>query len=117
MSETRRSDFVRRISTVGWGAREAIQVILGRVVSDLRDEIVRKRLDYDDLDDVVAFHDAAEKLWQESIATNPPLDKDELARRLRELLELSRSAHLDEFELRLERGVRLAEEFDKGANA
>ncbi len=115
MSETRRSDFVRRISTVGWGAREAIQVILGRVVADLREEIVRKRFDDDVLDDVVAFHDAAEKLWQESIATNPPLDKDELTRRLRELLESSRSKHLDEFERRLERGVRLAEEFEQSA--
>ena len=116
MSDTRRSDFVRRISTVGWGAREAIQVILGRVVADLREEIVHKRFDDDVLDDVVAFHDVVEKLWQESIATNPPLDKDELTRRLRELLESSRSKHLDEFERRLERGVRLAEEFEQSAN-
>lgn len=115
MSETRRSDFVRRLSTVGWGARESIQVILGRVVSDVREEIVRKRFDDDVLDDVVAFHDAAEKLWQESIATNPPLEKDELTRRLRGLLESSRSVHLDEFERRLERGVRLAEEFEQSA--
>ena len=95
---------------------EAIQVILGRVVSDVREEIVRKRFDDDVIDHVVAFHDAAEKLWQESIATNPPLEKDELTRRVRELLESSRSMHLDEFEGRLERGLRLAEEFEQSAN-
>lgn len=114
MSETRRSDFVRRLSTVGWGARESIQVILGRVVSDVREEIVRKRFDDEALDQVVAFHDAAEKLWQQSIATNPPLAKAQLTRRLRELLEAGRAARLDEFERPLERAVRIAEEFEQG---
>ncbi|MEE8116239.1 MAG: hypothetical protein V3T28_03940 [Gemmatimonadales bacterium] len=111
MSEIRRSEFVRRISTVGWGARESVQILLGRIVSDIRDGILHNRYDDGDLDEVVAFHDATEALWKDSIATNPPLERHQVTIRLKELLEASRTPALGEFERHLERGVRLAESF------
>ena len=113
MSEMRRSEFVRRISSVGWGVRESVQVLLGKVVGDVREGIVRKRFDDADLDEVVAFHDKAEALWQQSIATNPPVDRDALVQRLRTLLAEAQSPVLGEFHRSLERGLRLAEEFQR----
>jgi hypothetical protein len=103
---------MKRISSVGWGARETIQIILGRVVADIREGIVQKKYDESDLDELVAFHDRAEALWQASISTNPPIDKHELAKRVQELRATCKSPVLAEFERRLERGMRVAEEFE-----
>lgn len=111
MSESRRSEFVRRLSSVGWGARESIQVLLAHVVTDVREAIVKKQYGDADMDEVVAFHDAAEQLWKDAIATNPPLERAALRRRLQELLQKAEHPALAEFERRIERGVRMAERF------
>ena len=111
MSESRRSEFVRRLSSVGWGARESIQVLLAHVVTDVRESIVKKQYPEADMDQIVAFHDAAEQLWKEAIATNPPLERSILHDRLVALLEQAKHPALAEFERRIERGVRMAERF------
>jgi len=113
VTEEGQSDFRKRISSVGWGTRESIQVLLGRIVSDLREEAVHRKFTDEELRTVVAFHDQAEALWRDSIATNPPLDAHTLVSRLKALLEASRCDVLGEFERRLDRGVRLAEAFEE----
>ena len=111
MSENRRADFVKRISSIGWGTRESIQMLLGGIVSDLREDIIRDRFSDDELGTVVAFHDDAEELWRDTVATNPPLGLDSMVERLRTLLDACGAPALAGFESRLQRGVRDAEGF------
>lgn len=111
MSENRRIDFVKRISSIGWGTRESIQMLLGGIVSDLREDIIRDRFSDDELGAVVAFHDDAEELWRDTIATHPPLDVESIVERLQNLLDACSEPALAGFESRLQRGVRDAEAF------
>lgn len=107
MSDSRREQFIARVSTVGWGTRESIQVLLGAVVSDVREGVVRRRYEESELDTVVRFHDSAEDLWRATIATNPPIPIAELVARLKELIDTcSSQPALAEFEQRLDRGLR-----------
>ena len=74
MDQSRREDFLKRISTVGTGTREAVQMLLGSVVADLRDLVVGNAFTEDEFDVVQAFHDDAEHLWRLMLATTPPLE-------------------------------------------
>jgi hypothetical protein len=114
MSDNRRDQFIARVSTVGWGTRESIQVLLGAVVSDVREGVVRGTYSDAELDVVVDFHDRAEDLWRDTIATNPPIPVDELATRLRDLIRVCNAdPALAEFAQRLERGLRDAEDLNE----
>jgi hypothetical protein len=111
MGDSRREEFVKRFSTVGLGTRESIQIMLGGVVSDIREGAAHKKYADEEMDAVIAFHDEAESLWQDSIATNPPLEAAELTGRLRKLLEEC-VGPLGEFEAKLRRSVDHAERFE-----
>jgi hypothetical protein len=117
MSDNRREEFIKRLSTVGFGARESVQVMLSNVVYDIREQIVHKRIRDDEMDDVIAFHDEAETLWQDAITTDPPIDPHELHDRLVKLLKRCKGP-LAQFERKIDHGVRsvaqLIEEHDKG---
>lgn len=85
MRETKRDKFLKRISTVGGGTREQVQMLLGGIVYDLRDQIVEGLYGDDELDSVVAFHDATEELWRASLSTRPVVAPDVLLARLKQL--------------------------------
>jgi hypothetical protein len=114
MPDSRRDQFITRVSTVGWGTRESIQVMLGAVVSDVREGVVRGKYGEAELDAVVDFHDRAEVLWRETIASDPPIAIDRLTIQLRELVRACRDdPALAEFELKLGRGLRDAEALEQ----
>ncbi len=48
MTETRRDRFLKRISSVGGGTRDAIQMLMGSIVLDLRDFVERGILKADE---------------------------------------------------------------------
>jgi len=72
--DNKRQAFLRRISTIGGGAREDVQMILGSIVCDLRDMVERAVFQEEEMDTVVAFHDQTEAFWRRTMATTPPLD-------------------------------------------
>ena len=115
MEDGRREEFVKRLSTVGLGTRESIQIMLGGVVSDIREDAAHKKYAEAEIDAVITFHDEAELLWQDSIATNPPMEAAELTARLRKLLEKC-AGPLGEFETKLRRSVDHAERFERQAH-
>lgn len=102
----RRDQFIARVSTVGWGTRESIQALLGAVVTDVREGVVQGKYREQELDEVVDFHDRAEELWRQTIATNPPIAVNEMIIRLEELVDACRAPALSEYEQRLARGLR-----------
>ncbi len=110
MREGQRSDFVRRLSTMGLGTRESMHVMLGSIVYDIRAQAVQKRYNDEEMDAVVQFHDQAEALWRDTISTDPPLDPEQMVIRLKKLVDLC-SGPLEQFLSKLERGARNAEEF------
>ena len=112
MGESRRSEFLKRLSTVGFGPREAIEVVLGSIVHDVREQTVHKRFEEGEMDAVVKFHDDAEHLWRDSEATDPPLPPGELKQRLAHLLDEA-VGPLAQFSAKLERCLRNAEELEK----
>ncbi len=114
MGDSRREEFVKRLSTAGLGTRESIQIMLGGVVSDIRDGATHKKYAEEEIEVVIAFHDEAELLWQDAIATSPPIEAAELTARLRKLLERC-VGPLGEFESKLRRGVEHAERFERQA--
>jgi hypothetical protein len=86
MSDDLRAKFLNRISTVGWGARESVQTVLGLLVSDLRAQISESAFAEDDLQRAIRFHDTAEVLWRDALASDPPLEVAELRSRLDKLV-------------------------------
>ena len=74
MIESRRDRFLQRISTVGGGTRESIQMLLGGVVLDLRDLAERGIFTDDEMDVVVPFHDQIEEFWRHTMESNPPME-------------------------------------------
>ncbi len=112
MGESRRSEFLKRLSTVGFGPREAIEVVLGSIVHDVREQAVHKRFKEDEMETVVKFHDDAEHLWRDSMATDPPIEPGELKQRLAQLLSEA-AGPLGQFSAKLERCLRNAEELEK----
>jgi hypothetical protein len=109
----RRDQFIARVSTVGWGTRESIQALLGAVVTDVREGVVRGKYREHELDAVVEFHDSAEGLWRQTIATNPPIGIEEIISRLERLVQACREPALSEFEQRLDRGLRDAKTLEE----
>jgi hypothetical protein len=112
MADSRREEFVKRLSTVGLGTRESIQIMLGGIVCDIRDGAAQQRYSEDEMDAVIAFHDQAEALWRDAIATKPPLDPQQLTARLRTLRDAC-TGPLGEFAAKLDRGVEHAERFER----
>lgn len=82
MGEDLRRKFLKRISTVGWGARESVQTVLGLMVTELRTQIADGGFSDTDLPRAITFHDAAERLWRDSLASDPPIPAPELRTRL-----------------------------------
>jgi len=112
MGESRRSDFLKRLSTVGFGPREAIEVVLASIVHDVREQAVHKRFEEEEMETVVKFHDDAEHLWRDSMATDPPIEPGELKQRLAQLLSEA-TGPLGQFNTKLERCLRNVEELEK----
>ena len=112
MGESRRSDFLKRLSTVGFGPREAIEVVLASIVHDVREQAVHKRFEEDEMETVVKFHDDAEHLWRDAMATDPPIEPGELKQRLAQLLSEA-TGPLGQFNTKLERCLRNVEELEK----
>lgn len=112
MVENTRDEFLKRLSTVGFGARESVQVMLANLVYDIRERVVRKRFRDEEMEAVIAFHDEAEKLWGDVMATDPLLDPREMVTRLKRLLDDCKGP-LGQYERKLAHGVHCAEEFAK----
>ena len=110
MSETRRDRFLQRISTVGGGTRDAIQMGLGSIVCDVRDMVERGVFAEEELDGVIRFHDHAEEFWRHAMATAPPMDPMLMVAGLRQLRALC-SQPLTGFALRLDQMIEKAETF------
>ena len=83
--ENLRAKFLNRISTVGTGLREDIQMALGAAVVDLREQIIGGIYGDDEMDAVVAFHDAVEELWRMTLSTRAPLEPAVMVARLERL--------------------------------
>jgi hypothetical protein len=113
MGESKREEFMKRLSTVGVGARESIQVMLSNIVYDIREQVLHKRIAEEEMDAVIAFHDDAEELWQDAIATDPPIDPNDLVTRLKALLAQCTGA-LGQFERKLDHGLRNAQALAEG---
>ena len=112
MGESRRSEFLKRLSTVGFGPREAIEVVLASIVHDVREQAVHKRFEEGEMETVVKFHDDAEHLWRDSMAIDPPIEPGELKQRLAQLLSEA-TGPLGQFNTKLERCLRNVEEMEK----
>jgi hypothetical protein len=112
MSATRRDQFIKRLSSVGMGTRESVHVLLGSIVYDVREHVVRKQFKDEEMDAVVTFHDQAEALWRDTLSTDPPLDAEQMVARLAKLRDAC-TGPLGLYQGKLERGVRSAEEFQK----
>jgi len=95
------------------GARESIQVMLSNIVYDVREQVLHKRIAEEEMETVIAFHDEAEELWQDAIATDPPIDPHELVARIKALLQQC-TGPLGQFERKLDHGLRNAEALAKG---
>ena len=108
----KRSQFLRRISTVGGGVRETLQMGMGGIVTDIRAFIERGMFDDEDLDDIVAFHDAAELFWRSIISSNPPLEPAMIVQRL-SALESSAPGALEGFRIRIGDLRSKAETFER----
>ena len=112
MSEDRRDEFLKRLSTVGFGPRESLQVLLGNIVYDVREQVVHKRFRDDEMDRVVRFHDAAEALWRDTMKSDPPLLSADVLERVQTLRALCVDP-LSQYVRKLEHGIRHAEELVK----
>jgi hypothetical protein len=85
--DSQRDRFIKRLSTVGAGLRQDIQLALAVMVTDLRELVIEGTLPDDDVAPAVALHDKVEALWQATMRSNPPLSPDELLARLIDLRE------------------------------
>ena len=112
MSEDRRGEFLSRISSVGWGARENVQMLTGAVVTTIREQVADGAFNDDEMAEVVAFHDAAEEFWRAMMATNPPMAPIEMTNGLRVLLERC-SGPLAGFQVQVERALDQGELFEQ----
>ena len=112
-SDSRRDRFLHRISTVGGGTRQDIQMMVGGIVYDIRDMVERGVFDDVDMETVVAFHDRAEEFWRRTMVSNPPLDANLMAAGLRRLRDECKGP-LTGFQLRLDQAVEKAKAFAAG---
>ena len=112
MTKVQRSDFLNRISSVGWGTRENVQMLIGGVVTTIREQVADGAFDDDDVPKVVAFHDANEEFWRATMTTNPPMAPAAMIVGLRELLARC-VGPLADFHIQLERALNQAELFEE----
>jgi hypothetical protein len=110
MSNSRRDRFLKRISTVGGGTREDIQMMLGGIVFDLRDQIERGMFAEEEMETVVSFHDRVEEFWRHTIVSNPPMEPLLMVAGLRQLSE-SCTGPVVGFRPRLDQAVKKAKAF------
>lgn len=109
-SDSRRDRFLHRISTVGGGTRQDIQMMVGGIVYDIRDMVERGVFADSDMDTVVAFHDRAEEFWRHTMVTNPPLDANLMVTGLRRLRDDCKGP-LAGFQLRVDQAIEKAKAF------
>jgi hypothetical protein len=109
-SDSKRDAFLHRISTVGGGVREDIQMMLGSIVCDVRDMVERGVFREEEMDTIVVFHDQAEAFWRRTMATTPPMDPQLMVVGLRGLHKLC-SEPLAGFVPRLDQAIERAELF------
>ena len=112
MTESQRGDFLKRISSVGWGTRENVQMLIGAIVTTIRDQVADGAFDETEMREVVAFHDANEELWRATMVTNPPIPPAAMIEGLHELLARC-VGPLVGFRIQLERALQQAEIFEK----
>ena len=110
MTNTRRDKFLQRISTVGGGTREAIQMLIGGIVMDVRDFVERGIFSEEEMDTVVDFHDRVEEFWRDTLVSNPPIPAKELVKQLRSLREIT-IGPVQSFQLRVDQALLKAESF------
>ncbi len=108
----KRSKFLSRISTVGGGVRETLQMAMGGIVSDLREFVEKGLFDDADLDQIVDFHDEAEAIWRSMIMSNPPMEPSLVVRRLSKL-ESACQGPLEGFLIRVSDLRQKAEFFER----
>jgi hypothetical protein len=109
-SNRKREAFLHRISTVGGGVREDVQMMLGSIVCDLRDMVERGVFQEEEMDTVILFHDQTEAFWRRTMATSPPIDPQLMVAGLRRLRTLC-SDPLAGFAPRLDHAVEQARTF------
>jgi hypothetical protein len=107
MPDSQRDRFLKRLSTVGSGLRQDIQLELAVIVTDLRELVIEGTLPDEDVGPAVSLHDKAEALWQATLRSNPPLTPDELYARLVELRDGCDGPVLG-FQLRLDEVIKKA---------
>lgn len=112
MTESRRDRFLQRISTVGGGTREAIQMLLGGIVLDLRDFVERGIFSEEELDVVVPFHDQIEEFWRHTMVSNPPMEPLLMVSGLRQLRD-GCVGPIVGFQVRLDQALQKATVFAK----
>ena len=112
MTENRRGQFLNRISSVGWGSRENVQMLVGAVVTTIRDQVADGAFDDEDMPAVVAFHDATEEFWRATMATNPPMAPGAMVEGLRALL-VRCEGPLAGFQVQVERALEQAKQFEE----
>ncbi|MFQ5550482.1 MAG: hypothetical protein ACE5FJ_04505 [Gemmatimonadales bacterium] len=102
-----RGEFLNRISSVGWGVRENVQLLTGAVVTTIREQVADGAFSHDEIPGVVAFHDAAEEFWRATMATNPPMEPVAMVTGLRDLLQQC-AGQLAGFQVQVERALEQA---------
>jgi hypothetical protein len=107
MPDSQRDRFLKRLSTVGAGLRQDIQLALAVMVNDLRELVIEGTLPDEDVGPAVSLHDKVEALWQATLRSNPPLPPEEIQARLIELRD-SCAGPVAGFQLRLEEVVKKA---------
>jgi hypothetical protein len=112
MSDDQRAEFLNRISSVGWGSRENVQMLLGGIVTTIREQVAEGGFGEDEMEQVVAFHDATEEFWRDTMSTNPPMPPRQLIEGIRKLRDQC-VGPLAGFVVQVERAMDQAELFDQ----
>jgi hypothetical protein len=112
MSDDQRAEFLNRISSVGWGSRDNVQKHLGGIVTAIREQVAEGGFEEGEMDRVVAFHDATEEFWRDTMSTNPPMPPRQLIDGLRKLREQC-VGPLAGFMVQVDAALEQAELFDQ----
>ena len=89
-----------------------MQMLIGAVVTTIREHVADGGFDDDEIPEIVAFHDATEDFWRATVATNPPMTPGAMTKGIRELLAHCKGA-LASFQIQLERALAQAERFEE----
>lgn len=107
MPERRRTNVVKRLTGAGWSQHEAVALLLGSVVLDLRDTLRGATLPADEQEEAQQFHREARTLWEAALSIDPVLDRKELVMRLTALVGACPEG-FEPYRRRLERAVKKA---------